>query len=88
MASAARDASSHGRVFFAAGIVLTNDGHAILREIDVNHPAAKVLLPNMPDRFCPTALRHLTEATAPALAAKPGNAQVNMASSSKQHQSC
>jgi len=22
--------------------VLTNDGHAILREIDVNHPAAKV----------------------------------------------
>lgn len=25
-----------------AGIVLTNDGHAILREIDVNHPAAKV----------------------------------------------
>jgi hypothetical protein len=24
------------------GIVLTNDGHAILREIDVNHPAAKV----------------------------------------------
>jgi chaperonin GroEL (HSP60 family) len=26
----------------AAGIVLTNDGHAILREIDVSHPAAKV----------------------------------------------
>lgn len=26
----------------SAGIVLTNDGHAILREIDVNHPAAKV----------------------------------------------
>lgn len=25
-----------------AGIVLTNDGHAILREIDVTHPAAKV----------------------------------------------
>jgi hypothetical protein len=25
-----------------AGIVLTNDGHAILREIDVAHPAAKV----------------------------------------------
>lgn len=24
------------------GIVLTNDGHAILREIDVSHPAAKV----------------------------------------------
>jgi hypothetical protein len=24
------------------GIVLTNDGHAILREIDVTHPAAKV----------------------------------------------
>ena len=27
-----------------AGIVLTNDGNAILREIDVSHPAAKVLL--------------------------------------------
>eukprot|EP00878_Enallax_costatus_P016346 GHUV01017146.1.p2 GENE.GHUV01017146.1~~GHUV01017146.1.p2 ORF type:complete len:101 (+),score=15.29 GHUV01017146.1:215-517(+) len=27
------------------GIVLTNDGHAILREIDVNHPAAKVYRP-------------------------------------------
>jgi hypothetical protein len=27
---------------FAAGIVLTNDGNAILREIDVSHPAAKV----------------------------------------------
>jgi hypothetical protein len=26
----------------APGIVLTNDGHAILREIDVTHPAAKV----------------------------------------------
>eukprot|EP01029_Cantina_marsupialis_P021681 TRINITY_DN523_c0_g2_i1.p1 TRINITY_DN523_c0_g2~~TRINITY_DN523_c0_g2_i1.p1 ORF type:complete len:543 (+),score=224.55 TRINITY_DN523_c0_g2_i1:191-1630(+) len=26
------------------GIVLTNDGHAILREIDVSHPAAKALL--------------------------------------------
>lgn len=25
-----------------AGIVLTNDGNAILREIDVTHPAAKV----------------------------------------------
>ena len=25
-----------------AGIVLTNDGNAILREIDVSHPAAKV----------------------------------------------
>lgn len=25
-----------------AGIVLTNDGHAVLREIDVGHPAAKV----------------------------------------------
>lgn len=24
------------------GIVLTNDGNAILREIDVSHPAAKV----------------------------------------------
>jgi hypothetical protein len=28
-----------------AGIVLTNDGHAILREIDVTHPAAKVKCP-------------------------------------------
>ena len=26
-----------------AGIVLTNDGNAILREIDVSHPAAKVI---------------------------------------------
>jgi hypothetical protein len=26
----------------SSGIVLTNDGHAILREIDVAHPAAKV----------------------------------------------
>jgi hypothetical protein len=25
-----------------AGIVLTNDGNAILRELDVAHPAAKV----------------------------------------------
>lgn len=25
-----------------AGIVITNDGNAILREIDVSHPAAKV----------------------------------------------
>lgn len=28
------------------GIVLTNDGHAILREIDVSHPAAKVRCAN------------------------------------------
>jgi hypothetical protein len=28
-----------------AGIVLTNDGNAILREIDVTHPAAKVRVP-------------------------------------------
>jgi len=27
-----------------AGIVLTNDGHAILREIDVSHPAAKSVM--------------------------------------------
>ena len=27
-----------------AGIILTNDGNAILREIDVSHPAAKVLI--------------------------------------------
>jgi T-complex protein 1 subunit gamma len=26
------------------GIVLSNDGHAILREIEVNHPAAKSML--------------------------------------------
>lgn len=26
------------------GIVLTNDGNAILREIDVTHPAAKSLI--------------------------------------------
>jgi len=26
------------------GIVLTNDGHAILREIEVSHPAAKSML--------------------------------------------
>ena len=27
-----------------AGIILTNDGNAILREIDVSHPAAKVVI--------------------------------------------
>jgi len=26
------------------GIVMSNDGHAILREIDVTHPAAKSML--------------------------------------------
>ncbi len=26
------------------GIVMTNDGNAILREIDVSHPAAKALI--------------------------------------------
>ena len=26
------------------GIVMTNDGHAILREIDVKHPAAKSMI--------------------------------------------
>jgi chaperonin GroEL (HSP60 family) len=31
-------------MFFFAGIVLTNDGNAILREIDVSQPAAKVRL--------------------------------------------
>ncbi len=30
------------RVVPCAGIILTNDGNAILREIDVSHPAAKV----------------------------------------------
>jgi hypothetical protein len=34
--------SSYGLFAMIAGIVLTNDGHAILREIDVTHPAAKV----------------------------------------------
>lgn len=33
----------HG-VHGLAGIILTNDGNAILREIDVSHPAAKVRL--------------------------------------------
>ena len=28
---------------FFSGIVVTNDGNAILRELDVAHPAAKVL---------------------------------------------
>ena len=27
---------------FFSGIVVTNDGNAILREIDIAHPAAKV----------------------------------------------
>lgn len=31
-----------------AGIVLTNDGNSILREIDVSHPAAKV----QPRQYC------------------------------------
>ena len=42
-----------------AGIVLTNDGNAILREIDVSHPAAKVsiraLLPLSPSATGPVA---------------------------------
>lgn len=29
------------------GIVMTNDGNAILREIDVNHPAAKSIINNI-----------------------------------------
>ncbi|GFH07458.1 T-complex protein 1 subunit gamma [Haematococcus lacustris] len=29
---------------YKAGVVLTNDGHAILREIDVVHPAAKSMI--------------------------------------------
>ena len=32
------------------GIVITNDGNAILREIDVSHPAAKV--PGDPSPSC------------------------------------
>jgi hypothetical protein len=32
----------YGFFSFLAGIVLTNDGNAILRELDVAHPAAKV----------------------------------------------
>jgi len=34
-------AFSHGCWPHSKGIVLTNDGNAILREIDVSHPAAK-----------------------------------------------
>lgn len=26
------------------GVVLTNDGHAILREVEVSHPAAKSMI--------------------------------------------
>ena len=33
---------SRSHVISMTGIVLTNDGNAILREIDVSHPAAKV----------------------------------------------
>lgn len=33
------------------GIVLTNDGHAVLREIDVGHPAAKVTA-STSDKLC------------------------------------
>lgn len=32
------------------GIVITNDGNAILREIDVSHPAAKVPRDPLPSR--------------------------------------
>ena len=32
----------HALLIVVAGIHITNDGHAILREIDVSHPAAKV----------------------------------------------
>jgi len=35
-----------------AGIVLTNDGNAILREIDVSHPAAKVGTPSALKSVC------------------------------------
>ena len=42
LSSAGRSATTAGHPPPRAGIVLTNDGHAILREIDVNHPAAKV----------------------------------------------
>jgi T-complex protein 1 subunit gamma len=38
------------------GIVLTNDGHAILREIEVAHPAAKSMIElsrtQVPDARC------------------------------------
>ena len=37
------------------GIVLTNDGNAILREIDVSHPAAKVCRSQLP--FPPVSAR-------------------------------
>ena len=30
--------------YYSKGIVLTNDGNAILREVDVGHPCAKNLL--------------------------------------------
>ncbi len=42
-----------------AGIILTNDGNAILREIDVAHPAAKVSTElAMPVQSPPTATTH------------------------------
>lgn len=31
---------------FLVGIVVTNDGNAILRELDIAHPAAKVVMLN------------------------------------------
>ena len=47
--------ANHGRDLtrcsMYTGIVLTNDGNAILREIDVTHPAAKVPAP--PHPICP-----------------------------------
>jgi len=46
------------------GIVLTNDGNAILREIDVSHPAAKVCRSQLP----------LSPVSAPR-ARSPGHAQ-------------
>ncbi len=38
------------RLCTLAGIVITNDGNAILREVDVSHPAAKV--PPAPLHLC------------------------------------
>lgn len=42
--------------FSHAGIVLSNDGHAILRELDVAHPAAKVLVSLLCPLGCKVAL--------------------------------
>ena len=40
--SSSEESSEQVLLNVLAGIVLTNDGNAILRELDVSHPAAKV----------------------------------------------